>query len=222
MAETSDVRKRVRAEIRRAQQVAEERRHQVADATRDGQTLLRASISPLFRKLAGVLRAEGHPFRGGDAIGCGPAGRRGNRGRTSSSWRWTPRQIPSDPAPGEPLPWATRAPGREGGARAPADRGAHRGGRPRCGHARARAVARLDLDGGALPPPNPPAVASRGPLMPHSAASWRAGLCPAPPLRPRRGPSPAPGCAGRAVRGLTSRGLRPCSSLASSPKPDAS
>ena len=63
MTDTSELRKRVRAEIRRAQQVAEERRRQVADATRDGQTLLRRVVAPLFRNLAGVLRAEGHPFR---------------------------------------------------------------------------------------------------------------------------------------------------------------
>lgn len=63
MVETSDVRRKVRAAIQRAQQLAAERRVRVATATREGEEVLTTVATPVFRTLANVLRAEGFPFR---------------------------------------------------------------------------------------------------------------------------------------------------------------
>src|SRR5437667_13418 len=60
--EISDVRKRVFETIERAKRTSAERRTRVDEAAREYQTFLDQIAVPLFRQIAGVLRAEGHLF----------------------------------------------------------------------------------------------------------------------------------------------------------------
>jgi hypothetical protein len=60
--ETSEVRQRVLAALGRAKQRAAERRTRNDAASREFESLLRNTAVPLFRQLAGVLKAEGFNF----------------------------------------------------------------------------------------------------------------------------------------------------------------
>lgn len=60
--ETSDVRRHVTETIERAKRAAAERRSLNADATREYATFLERIATPLFRQVAGVLKAESYPF----------------------------------------------------------------------------------------------------------------------------------------------------------------
>ena len=60
--ETSDVKRQVLAVIERARQQASGRRARVDDATRAYSAWLNHVAIPLFRQVAGVLRAENRPF----------------------------------------------------------------------------------------------------------------------------------------------------------------
>ena len=63
MVDTSDVQKRVRRMIDQAKRAAHARRTRVASETREGQQALRRVVAPVFKTVAAVLKAEGHPFR---------------------------------------------------------------------------------------------------------------------------------------------------------------
>ena len=63
MAETSDVRRRVREAIDEAQAAAAQRRVRVASATREGERVIRQIATPLFHTIANALKAEGQLFR---------------------------------------------------------------------------------------------------------------------------------------------------------------
>ena len=60
--ETSTVRNRLRDTIERAKRGAAERRAVADAATRDYAEFLEHAAIPLFRQLAGALKAAGHPF----------------------------------------------------------------------------------------------------------------------------------------------------------------
>ena len=60
--EISDVRKRVLETIDRAKRTAVERRTRRDEAAREYDVFLERIAVPLFRQLAGALRAEGYPF----------------------------------------------------------------------------------------------------------------------------------------------------------------
>jgi hypothetical protein len=60
--EVSDVRKRVREAIERAKRAAAERRTRVDEAAGEYAAFLDRIAVPLFRQIAGVLRADGHRF----------------------------------------------------------------------------------------------------------------------------------------------------------------
>jgi hypothetical protein len=60
--ETSIVRNRLRDTIERAKRGAAERRAAADAATRDFAELLQDAAIPLFRQLAGALKAAGYPF----------------------------------------------------------------------------------------------------------------------------------------------------------------
>jgi len=63
MVETSEVRRRLRAAIARAHQGAADRRTRVAEATQAGERVLVQVVTPVFRAVAGALRAEGFHWR---------------------------------------------------------------------------------------------------------------------------------------------------------------
>ena len=60
--ETSDVRRRVTETIQRARRHTVERRERTDAAARDFPDFLERVATPLFRQVAGVLKAEGYPF----------------------------------------------------------------------------------------------------------------------------------------------------------------
>ena len=63
MAETAQIRQRVRRMINQAKRTAEVRRARVAAESRDGERVLRQVAAPMFKTVAAALKAEGHPFR---------------------------------------------------------------------------------------------------------------------------------------------------------------
>jgi len=63
MAETAQIRQRVRRMIDQAKRTAEVRRSRVAAESRDGERALRQVAAPMFKTVAASLKAEGHPFR---------------------------------------------------------------------------------------------------------------------------------------------------------------
>ena len=63
MAETAQIRQRVRRMIDQAKRTAEVRRARVAAESRDGERALRQVAAPMFKTVAAALKAEGHPFR---------------------------------------------------------------------------------------------------------------------------------------------------------------
>ena len=60
--EISEVRQRLLQAIARARRAEVERRARIDEASRDYETFLDRVAVPLFRQLANVLKAEGHPF----------------------------------------------------------------------------------------------------------------------------------------------------------------
>jgi hypothetical protein len=61
--ETSEVRKRVLGAIERSRRGAAERRARVDEATREFDKFLERTAVPLFRQVAGALKAEGYSFQ---------------------------------------------------------------------------------------------------------------------------------------------------------------
>ena len=62
MVETGEIRKRVKAVVAQSRRAAKDRRLGVEVATREGERALRHVVAPMFRAMAGVLKAEGYPF----------------------------------------------------------------------------------------------------------------------------------------------------------------
>ena len=60
--ETSDVRKRIKDALERAQRQAAERRTRNAEASAAYETFLHRTAVPVFQQVANVLRVEGYPF----------------------------------------------------------------------------------------------------------------------------------------------------------------
>lgn len=61
--EVSEIRRRLRAAIEKAREEAAERRARNDQAARDYETFLEQRAVPVFHQFAGVLTAEGHPFK---------------------------------------------------------------------------------------------------------------------------------------------------------------
>ncbi len=63
MAETAELRKRVRRLLEEARRTAAERRARTESTAQDAERALRQVVAPAVRSLSGVLRGEGHPFQ---------------------------------------------------------------------------------------------------------------------------------------------------------------
>lgn len=61
--EVSEIRRRLRAAIEAARDAAAERRTRSDQAARDYEAFLAQRAAPVFHQFAGVLTAEGHPFK---------------------------------------------------------------------------------------------------------------------------------------------------------------
>jgi len=61
--EISDIRKRVKQTIEQSRRAAAERRERVDAASTAYQTFLERVATPIFKQVAGVLKAEGYPFQ---------------------------------------------------------------------------------------------------------------------------------------------------------------
>lgn len=61
--EVSEIRRRLRAAIEAAREAAAGRRTRADQAARDYETFLSERAVPVFHQFAGVLTAEGHPFK---------------------------------------------------------------------------------------------------------------------------------------------------------------
>ncbi len=60
--ETGDIRRRLKHVIDESRREAQERRTRAEAASDDGDRVLRQVVAPMFRKMAGVLKAEGYLF----------------------------------------------------------------------------------------------------------------------------------------------------------------
>ena len=63
MTETSEIRIRLRETIKHAKRAAAERRQLAQTAEETGARVLAAVATPVFKTVAGALKAEGYPFR---------------------------------------------------------------------------------------------------------------------------------------------------------------
>ena len=63
MTETSKIRNRLRETIKQAKHAATERRRMARTAEETGTRVLASVATPVFKTMAGALKAEGYPFR---------------------------------------------------------------------------------------------------------------------------------------------------------------
>ena len=70
LPETADVMRRVRHAIADARSAAARRRERATAAENEGQAVLEGLVSPLFRKAAASLAAEGHRFAVSTPVGA--------------------------------------------------------------------------------------------------------------------------------------------------------